>query len=40
MASPNLGLPSLLVTVVRDDIGEAKVIALVTLWNLTTAADN
>ena len=40
MASPNLGLLSLLVTVVRDEIGEAKVIALVILRNLATAAES
>ena len=40
MTSPNLGLLSLLVTVVSDEIGDAKVIALATPWNLATAADN
>ena len=40
MASPNLGLLSLLVTVVRDVIGDEKVISLATPWNLSTAADN
>ena len=40
MTSSNLGLLSLLVTVVRVEIDGAKAISLATPSNIATAADN